>query len=451
MSSLVIQNILVSGMWGFFLELYIPMLILMHRAPKRKYWWISAIAVGVLSFPLYWLPFVFIGEINISYIIVLAIMVAASALIYKVGPMQLIFGGVASFTIQHVAWDTMYLVFYAIGEDNVALMPQAGMIGVYLGTFVVIYTALFLVLHFAKVRVEFDGRHIFSFVFAVIDLFAIWLLSQLYSIYDSYSLFYYVYADLLALSGLLIQIGYPHIIRVTEQNKELEDDNKNLEQLIDLQAKQQQLSKETTDVLNMKFHDLKNQLLVLESQSEESQKKALSEIGEGLDIYSSFAKTGNDALDIIITQKGLLCVSKKIKLTYIIDGKALNFISDTDLTSLFGNILDNAMEALDKEEEDYKIIKLYVSTINGFVSITEENYCHQDLTFVNGKPVSTKNDPSYHGFGIKSIEYISNKYDGNVNISLEDDIFRMSILIPSQEEKRESNSEEIKEILTDGI
>ncbi len=451
MESTLIPNIVIGGMLAFFYELYIPMLILMHRSPKRKYFWLASILVAVVAIPLYWLVDVTIGDINISYLIVLAIMIAACAFIYKVKPIQLIFGGVASFTVQHIAWDSSFLIFYAIGEENVANMPRAGLLAVFFGTYVLIYLIMFLVLHFADVDVEFDSRHPFSFIAAVVILFAVWFLAQLYSLYDHYSLYYYIYADLLALAGLLIQIGYPHIIKVTENNKHLENDNQTLEQLIDLQAKQQQLSKETTDILNMKFHDLKNQLLVLGSKSENQQKEALAEMEENLDIYSSFAKTGNDALDIIITQKGLLCVSKKIRLTYILDGKAMSFMSDTDLTSLFGNILDNAVEALDTEEEDCKIIKLYVTTVNGFVSITEENYCHHDLTFAEGKPVSTKGDPSYHGFGIRSIEYISGKYEGNVNISLEDDIFRISILIPIPENDGKDDLEKSKLILTDGI
>ena len=451
MESTLIPNIVIGGMLAFFYELYIPMLILMHRSPKRKCFWLASILIAVVAIPLYWLGEVKIGEINVSYLIVLAIMIAACAFIYKVKPIQLIFGGVASFTVQHIAWDSSFLIFYAIGEETVLGMPQDALLAIYFGTFAAVYLILFLVLHFANVDVEFDSRHPFSFITAVVILFAVWLLAQLYPLYDHNSLYYYIYADLLALAGLLIQIGYPHIIKVTEHNKHLENDKQTLEQLIDLQAKQQELSKETTDILNMKFHDLKNQLLVLGSTSGSQQKEALAEIGENLDIYSSFAKTGNDALDIIITQKGLLCVSKKIRLTYIIDGKSMSFMSDTDLSSLFGNILDNAVEALETEEEDFKIIKLYVSVINGFVSITEENYCHHDLTFADGKPVSTKDDPSYHGFGIRSIEYISGKYEGNVNISLEDDIFRISILIPISEEKKENDSEDLKLMLTDGI
>ncbi len=451
MESYVYGNILVIGMWSFFLELYIPMLIMLRHAPKRKYWIPAAVGVGVLSFPFYWLPMISIGDINISYIIILAVMIAACTLIYKVKPMQLIFGGVASFTFQHFTCEIMFIVFYAIGEETVLSMSQGALIAIYLSVYAVLYTALFLVLHFRHVEVEFDSKHVFSFVFAVVILIVVWLLSQLYPLYDHNSLFYYIYAALLAMVGLFIQLGYPHLVRITEHNKELENEKKNMEQLLDLQAKQQQLSKETTDVLNMKFHDLKNQLLVLESQNADQQKEVFSELKDSLDIYSSFAKTGNEALDIIITQKGLLCISKNIRLTYIIDGQALSFISDTDLTSLFGNILDNAIEALETEEEDFRIIKLYVTTINGFVSVTEENYCHHGLTFRNGRPVSTKNDSSYHGFGTQSIEYICNKYDGNLQISLEDNIFRISILIPTMSEnKQENNFEQPQQEVTDG-
>ena len=55
--------------------------------------------------------------------------------------------------------------------------------------------------------------------------------------------------------------------------------------------------------------------------------------------------TGNHALDVILTEKSLICKQKEIKLTCMADGKQLAFMQTTDLYSIFGNLLNNSIEA----------------------------------------------------------------------------------------------------------
>ena len=59
-----------------------------------------------------------------------------------------------------------------------------------------------------------------------------------------------------------------------------------------------------------------------------------------------------------------------------------------------------------------------------------ENYCEDELEFRNGLPVSTKGDDNYHGFGMKSIQYVVEKYGGNLVANLEEKIFSVDIIFP---------------------
>lgn len=156
----------------------------------------------------------------------------------------------------------------------------------------------------------------------------------------------------------------------------------------------------------------------------------MSEIERAVLIYDDIAKTGNYALDITLMEKCLLCEEYHIRFTYIVNGEKLGVMEAVDVSSLFGNILDNAIENSLKENENHRIIRLNVAVWQGFLRIHCENYCSRQVEFKDGLPVSERRESGYHGFGAKSIRYIAAKYGGNLAMSLEDNVFSVNIIIP---------------------
>ena len=103
----------------------------------------------------------------------------------------------------------------------------------------------------------------------------------------------------------------------------------------------------------------------------------------------------------------------------------------TDLYVLFGNLLDNAIEAVSKlPDGEVKNIQVSVRRDRGFVIITTENSYTGDLVWSGGRLITSKSDKHNHGFGIRSIERIVHKYGGRYSISTEDQIFTMNIVFP---------------------
>ena len=150
-----------------------------------------------------------------------------------------------------------------------------------------------------------------------------------------------------------------------------------------------------------------------------------------LEAYNSRFKTENAALDVILSRKSFVCHERHIHFTVMADGKALNFMREADIYSLFGNILDNAIEAAGKlENSEQKVIKLSVEREGYFVSIHEENYFSEKLEFEDGLPKTTKPETVYHGFGMKSIRMLAGQYDGSVKIAVEGNRFILDILFP---------------------
>ncbi len=206
----------------------------------------------------------------------------------------------------------------------------------------------------------------------------------------------------------------------------------NMQNILDMQYANYQISKKTVDMVNQKYHDLKHQIAILRSEfgSKEAMEQ-LDKMQKEIEAYEAQNKTGNKILDTILTSKSLYCQANDIKLTCVIDGSALDFMDIMDLSSLFGNALDNAIESvnaiLDKEK---KLIHVAVSKNKGFIRIRVENCYGNELDFENGLPKTTKNDRNYHGYGLKSIRSVVHKYNGTVTIEAKDGWFELRILIP---------------------
>ena len=94
------------------------------------------------------------------------------------------------------------------------------------------------------------------------------------------------------------------------------------------------MSAETIAIINAKCHDLKHQIMMLEKIDDKEARKAyISELENAVAIYDTSAETGNDALDIIISEKSLLCERDNIAFSYLVDGAKLSFISSTDIAA----------------------------------------------------------------------------------------------------------------------
>ncbi len=102
-----------------------------------------------------------------------------------------------------------------------------------------------------------------------------------------------------------------------------------------------------------------------------------------------------------------------------------------DVSALFGNIVDNAIESVEKiEDEAKRLINLKVTRDRNFICIRTENYCKDKPLFRNGLPQTSKGDEQFHGFGMKSIKAIVEKYDGSMLADYKDNWFFLNILIP---------------------
>ena len=112
------------------------------------------------------------------------------------------------------------------------------------------------------------------------------------------------------------------------------------------------------------------------------------------------------------------------------DGAKLNFMSDPDIYSLFGNMLDNAIQTVIQLEQDKRVIGVTIRAEGELLSINSHNYYSGNVHMEHGLPVTSKEDKKYHGFGVKSMVMIVEKYGGSISFDARDQIFNLNILLP---------------------
>ena len=180
------------------------------------------------------------------------------------------------------------------------------------------------------------------------------------------------------------------------------------------------------------YHDMKNHLLVLEgSQGTEATRQMAQELRAQIADYEDYIHTGNDFLDIIIKDKAEKAREKHIDFSAAIDIGGADFIEPLDISTLFGNGIDNAIEASGKLPEEQRVIEVKAGRVNDFISILIENNCVEGQAADKaGKHRTTKADSFLHGFGIANMEKTAEKYGGTCTTRQEDGKFTLKILIP---------------------
>lgn len=353
---------------------------------------------------------------------------------------NLLFISIIGYTTEHIAYE-LYLfivtVFGIVNGENGIYSFQNKFLFInyqdaicYFVSYLSIY--FFAYLFFARKIKGNEGIRINNPLFLIIGIIFIFIDISLNAFVDNYSKvnFDKTYICTIAIINILLCIMFEFFAFETSTRQELRKNLDVISQMKYNEEKQYELSKENIALINQKCHDLKY-FIRNYGNNQTLNPQVIEEISQSIEIFDSNIKTGNNALDIIFTEKSLLCYKNNIRFTCIADGKLLSFMDDVDAYSLFGNLVDNAIEAL-KDEEQKRVISLIIKGQGDFVSISIQNFFSKQLHFENGLPITTKKDKNYHGYGMQSIKMICEKYNGTLSINTNDNIFSVNILFLKQ-------------------
>ncbi len=246
---------------------------------------------------------------------------------------------------------------------------------------------------------------------------------------DAFNLRTWIY-----LCGTALLYGHHALLCEVQSRQELI----RMQSILEMQLANYSYSKEAAELVNRKYHDLKHQIAVLRSTISSGEKLgALDRMEAEIRAYEAENKTGSEVLDIVLTGKAIVCQNSAIDLTVVADGTALAFMDWVDISNLFGNMLDNAIEAVRPLPAEQRLIHLSVARQRGFLCVMMENRYDREaeVGMRDGLPFSLRKNRQFHGFGLKSITATAKKYGGTASFRREEGWFRLRVLIPLPEEK----------------
>lgn len=178
-------------------------------------------------------------------------------------------------------------------------------------------------------------------------------------------------------------------------------------------------------------HDLKNHFSVIKDCLERGETVAcydyINSIEQTVESMGTLIRSGNSVIDYMINSK----LSNLGGVQILISGCVGTFsdVTDADMVCILGNILDNAVEALQKVS-GAKRLELYFSKMKQNRLIICKNSVLDSVLENNEGLLSTKKDPESHGLGHQIIESTVKKYGGFVGYFEEDGLFGIEISVP---------------------
>lgn len=207
----------------------------------------------------------------------------------------------------------------------------------------------------------------------------------------------------------------------------------------ELMKEKEKYSKESMEIIKRSNeelrefkHDLKNYLLPLqeamETMPQSEMAKVWEKINQKIEDVQTLTQTGNSYVDSMINTKITLARSEKVDVKCTILSK-MEGIDDLEFCSVFGNLMDNAIEAERKVTEKKEII-IFVEEKMGYLRLEIQNKIEKSVLNENSSLNTTKKDTSSHGIGHKSIKRTMQKVGGALKYYETGDLFCAEAVFP---------------------
>lgn len=259
----------------------------------------------------------------------------------------------------------------------------------------------------------------------------------LYTMYDDTTMYWNMVwlTVLLSVVTLLVVVGNAHnLSQLVEKNEYIR-----MQSLLKEQHAQYMALKGADETMRRRYHDLKHYLNELEALRVSPEAADAAELGEfaarlreELAPYERDIETGNQILDVLLAEKRAACLNRGIRPVFYTDGRDLDFVSSFDLCAIFGNLLDNAIEATECLGGDatHEIL-VDIRRSRGLVVIQCRNVYGGSLrNDEHGDFATTKRDAEKHGYGLKSVRSTAESYGGSMSVATDGGVFAVTVILP---------------------
>ncbi|EET62940.1 ATPase/histidine kinase/DNA gyrase B/HSP90 domain protein [Marvinbryantia formatexigens DSM 14469] len=415
------------------------------RLSRRKDFYLRCsifVLVMVLAAAVFPVPSDGVWYMSFLYLSLFALTLAGLAFCFEEPFWNLVFCGIGGYTVQHLGY-LLYMSFIdgtglgriygtvinpystgAVETNDLAFLE----IVFYIDFYFLVYTGAFEIFDrlLRKNRNLYLGRiHMIFLSALLIGADVVFnMITNYYTTDNIVSLLlergYNIVLCLLILGLMYFQLS----------QREMRDELRVVQYILQQGRQQYDLAKKSRELVNIKYHDLRHQQeqMRLRAASREEQ----DELESVLSDYDVQVYTDCGTLDVILTEKNMLCKDRKIQLLCMADGAELDFVKPHHLYALLGNALDNAIEAVQKLPEEERIISVYIRRQGALVYLHVENPCEGTVPLRDGLPVTTKDDHNYHGYGMLSMKTVAEQYGGALSVQTEEGIFSLDVVLQEQ-------------------
>ena len=198
----------------------------------------------------------------------------------------------------------------------------------------------------------------------------------------------------------------------------LEKEMNALNLLYERQRQQYQVARQNVQIINKRCHELKVQIAALRKLAPDAAlAQKIDEAETAARLYDASRNTGSEVLDVVLTEKSLLCESRRIQLNAVADGSCLKRFEAGDLYALFANALDHAIEgAVQVTQPERRVIDLLVCMRQNFVVIHVISPARDEAGNRTAR------------YELKVLKQIVQKYKGTLTTETENGFFAVKIL-----------------------
>lgn len=418
--------------------LFLLRLPVRSRFPLRAAAAVAGCFLAALAFPILSYDALYISVMFLAFF---SLTIPAARFCFGAGWRGCVFCTVAGYSVQHLAsvcYDMTLTIAGFSGSNQVYSNAPARFDPIPAAIFLEVYALVYWALYQLFARRMKKGEDMDIQRPSLLVLVALTVLVEIvlnavviYHKYENLDLVYYLAASL---ANVVCSLSVLVVLFSLLFQKSLEAELEVVYQMWRQEQKQYEISKQTIDLINVKCHDMKHQIRAISRQAA-IDPAALEEMESVISIYGTIVKTGSQALDIILAEKNLYCQKNGVTISCIADGAKLDFMTDSDIYSLFGNLLDNAIRSVTALEPDKRVISFSVRAERAFLSINSHNYYGGEVRMERGLPVSNQAETGYHGFGVKSMALIVEKYGGTISFHAKSQVFNVNILFPLNPDK----------------
>ena len=220
------------------------------------------------------------------------------------------------------------------------------------------------------------------------------------------------------------------LTRYVADNLDLEKSLSDIKYDYDRQQEMADEIKKVQQQIRLLKHDMKNHTLVILSYLEENKtEKARQYAGEILDKLNrmyTYVNVGNSLLSYIINSKLSRAKEQGVEIKVEIENLPFAYMESVDFSALLNNMLDNALCAALNSRK--KRLEVDISSRKGIDVITVKNSIDESVLKNNPELKSSKEEPG-HGYGMKQIKAITEKYNGNIDIYEKKEMFIVSVML----------------------